>query len=156
MTLIQRLLGRGRRTLAVAGLSVAALALAACGAGTDPLAEPSSGSSGGAGGAGSKIIVGSADFTESQILGELYAQAITAKGGDATTKPGIGSREVYIKALQDSSISVVPEYTGNLLLYFDGRHRDHRGGDRVALPAAVGSDLKILEPSRPRTRTCTW
>jgi osmoprotectant transport system substrate-binding protein len=119
MTLIQRLLGRGRRTLAVAGLSVAALALAACGAGTDPLAEPSSGSSGGAGGAGSKIIVGSADFTESQILGELYAQAITAKGGDATTKPGIGSREVYIKALQDSSISVVPEYTGNLLLYFD-------------------------------------
>jgi osmoprotectant transport system substrate-binding protein len=148
MTLIQRLLGRGRRTLAVAGLSVAALALAACGAGTDPLAEPSSGSSGGAGGAGSKIIVGSADFTESQILGELYAQAITAKGGDATTKPGIGSREVYIKALQDSSISVVPEYTGNLLLYFDSAATATTEAEIAsALPAAVGSDLKILEPS---------
>ena len=96
----------------------AALALAACGAGSDPLAEPSTetGESGGTAGA---IIVGSADFTESQILGELYAQAIKAKGGDASTKPGIGSREVYIKALQDNSVSVVPEYTGNLLLHFD-------------------------------------
>ena len=147
MTITQRLLGRGRRTLAVAGLGVAALALAACGAGGDPLAEPTSGPSGG-GAASSKIIVGSADFTESQILGELYAQAITAKGGDATTKPGIGSREVYIKALQDNSISVVPEYTGNLLLYFDPQATATTEAEIAsALPTAVGSDLKILEPS---------
>lgn len=32
---------------------------------------------------------------------------------------GIGSRETYIPALKDHSIDLVPEYIGNLLLYFD-------------------------------------
>ena len=64
-------------------------------------------------------MVGSANFTESQIIAEIYSQALAAKGIESSTKLDIGSREVYIKALQDSSISVVPEYTGNLLLYFD-------------------------------------
>ena len=98
---------------------------------------------------GGKVVVGSADFTESQILGELYAQAMKAKGVDASTKPGIGSREVYIKALQDNSISVVPEYTGNLLLYFDPQATATTEAEiAAALPTAVGSDLKILEPSQ--------
>ncbi|WP_344812309.1 ABC transporter substrate-binding protein [Microlunatus aurantiacus] len=148
MTLTHRMLGRGKRTFAVAGLGVAALALAACGAGSDPLAEPST-ETGGSGGTAGAIIVGSADFTESQILGELYAQAIKAKGGDASTKPGIGSREVYIKALQDNSVSVVPEYTGNLLLHFDPAATATTEAEIAsALPSAVGSDLTVLEPSR--------
>ena len=72
-----------------------------------------------------------------------------AKGVDASTKPGIGSREVYIKALQDNSISVVPEYTGNLLLYFDPQATATTEAEiAAALPTAVGSDLKILEPSQ--------
>ena len=72
-----------------------------------------------------------------------------AKGVDASTKPGIGSREVYIKALQDNSISVVPEYTGNLLLYFDPQATATTEAEiAAALPKAVGSDLKILEPSQ--------
>jgi osmoprotectant transport system substrate-binding protein len=63
--------------------------------------------------------VGSADFTESKILAEIYSQALKAKGVESSTKLGIGSREIYIKALQDGSITAVPEYTGNLLLNFD-------------------------------------
>ena len=148
MSFTKRILGRGRRALVVAGVGAAALALAACGGGggADPLAD-SSGSPSAAG--GGKVIVGSADFTESQILGELYAQAMAAKGVDASTKPGIGSREVYIKALQDNSISVVPEYTGNLLLYFDPQSTATTEAEiAAALPKAVGSDLKILEPSQ--------
>lgn len=146
MSFTKRILRRGRRALVVAGIGGAALALAACGGGgTDPLADSSAAPSAGAG----KVIVGSADFTESQILGELYAQAMKAKGVDASTKAGIGSREVYIKALQDNSISVVPEYTGNLLLYFDPQATATTEAEiAAALPAAVGSDLKILEPSQ--------
>ena len=147
MSFTKRILGRGRRAVVVAGIGAAALALAACGGGgADPLAE-SSGSPSAAG--GGKVVVGSADFTESQILGELYAQAMKAKGVDASTKPGIGSREVYIKALQDNSISVVPEYTGNLLLYFEPQATATTEAEiAAALPTAIGSDLKILEPSK--------
>ena len=64
-------------------------------------------------------MVGSGNFTESNIIAEIYSQALAAKGLESSTKLGIGSREVYIKALQDKSISIVPEYTGQLLLNFD-------------------------------------
>ncbi|HEU5486732.1 MAG TPA: ABC transporter substrate-binding protein [Microlunatus sp.] len=136
-----------RRALTVAAVAAVALPLAACGGGgSDPLAENSA-SPGGSGGGGT-VVVGSANFTESQVLGELYAQAMKAKGVNVSTKPGIGSREVYIKALQDNSISMIPEYTGNLLLYFD-KQATATTEDEImqALPEAVGSDLKLGEPS---------
>jgi len=94
------------------GLGVAALRLTACGGGgSNPLAEGSSAAPSGSasGGAGGPVVVGSAGFEESEIIAELYAQAMKAKGIDASTKLSIGAREVYIKALQDGSISVVPE-----------------------------------------------
>ena len=50
---------------------------------------------------------------------DIYAAALKAKGVTVTTKPNIGARPVYIPALQDGSIDLIPEYTGNLLLYFD-------------------------------------
>jgi osmoprotectant transport system substrate-binding protein len=109
-----------KRSLAALGLTITTLVLAACGGGSaNPLGSsaPPSGSS--SGGSSTPIVVGSANFTESQVLGEIYAQALKAKGLDASTKPNIGSREVYIKALEDNSIQLVPEYTGNLLLYID-------------------------------------
>lgn len=91
--------------------------LVGCGVGNDPLAKSSAspGASGAA--APGTIAVGSANFTESMVLAELYAQALSAKGVPASTKSGIGSREVYLKALQDGSVQMVPEYGGNLLQY---------------------------------------
>ena len=110
------------------------LTLTACGsdptAGVQTSSSGSSQSSGSSGSAGSMdssaapgspkspIIVGSANFAESQILGEIYRQALTARGISATTKPNIGSREVYVRALQDGSISMIADYSGNLLHYF--------------------------------------
>lgn len=138
--------GRARAALAAAGAGAAVLALAACGGAGDPLANGSA-SPGAAGGA--KVVVGSANFTESQVLGELYAQAMKAKGVEVETKPGIGSREVYVKALRDNSISMVPEYTGNLLLYLDPQATATTEAEIMqALPAAAGSDLKLGEPSQ--------
>ncbi|HZA94465.1 MAG TPA: glycine betaine ABC transporter substrate-binding protein, partial [Gemmatimonadales bacterium] len=103
-----------KKSLVGACLSIIALLLAACGGTGDPLGEASLQPTGSPSAAVGEIVVGSADFTESTILAEIYAQALRAKGVQTTTKLGIGSREIYIKALQDQSISIVPEYTGNL------------------------------------------
>src|SRR5918999_4435947 len=106
------------KTFTAAGVTLAALLLAACGGNADPLGQDSAAPTGSAP-AGTPIVVGSANFTESNIIAEIYSQALAAKGIQSSTKLGIGSREVYVKALQDQSIAVVPEYTGNLLLNFD-------------------------------------
>jgi osmoprotectant transport system substrate-binding protein len=132
-----------------AGLGIAALLLTACGGGTDPLAESSAEPSQAASSpTGGEILVGSADFTESKILAEIYSQALQAKGVQSSTKLGIGSREIYIKALQDQSISVVPEYTGNLLINFDANATATTAEEvEKALPDALPSGLKVLNSS---------
>jgi osmoprotectant transport system substrate-binding protein len=82
------------------------------------------------------------------ILAEIYSQALRAKGVESSTKLGIGSREIYVKALQDQSISAVPEYAGNLLLNFDPNATATTAEEiEKALPSALPSDLKILKPS---------
>lgn len=127
---------------------VLALLLSACGASSDPLSGGSATPGGGSPAAG-QIVVGSANFTESQVLAELYAQAMKAKGVDATTRPNIGSREVYLTALKDGSISVIPEYSGNLLLYFDKNNAAETQEEiEKALPGVIGNDLKVLDASQ--------
>lgn len=117
-----------RTTAAIALALGTVLGLSACGgADTNPLSssptpatsEGGGSASGGAGGSGGPVVVGSADFSESVVLAEIYAGALKAKGINASTKTNIGSREIYLKALQDGSIQAVPEYTGALALYFD-------------------------------------
>ena len=122
-----------QKKLAAVGLTVVGLLLAACGGGGDPLAQQSSAAPSASGGQGGPIVVGSANFTESAIIAEIYSQALAAKGIESSTKLNIGSREVYIKALQDSSISVVPEYTGNLLGFVD----EILGSPRAPKPAVA-------------------
>lgn len=91
------------------------LALAGC-ANEDPTSGASPG--GGASAAGT-IRVGSANFPESEIIAEAYAQALEAQGVTVERQMQIGARDIYIAALQDGSIDLVPEYTGNLLQYLD-------------------------------------
>ena len=107
-----------RMTAVLALTTTAMLGLSACGGGGDPLSSDSpSGSSTAA--AGGDVVIGSADFPESELLAEIYAGALKAKGVNATTKPRIGSREIYLKALEDGSITAVPEYTGALGFFYD-------------------------------------
>ena len=134
------------KRIAAVGATVAALLLAGCGGG-DPLgqntaAPPTSG------GASGPIVVGSANFTESAIIAEIYSQALAAKGIQSSTKLNIGSREVYIKALQDSSISLVPEYTGNLLGFVDPDTTAKSAEEvEAALPDALPEGLAVLKSS---------
>jgi osmoprotectant transport system substrate-binding protein len=62
--------------------------------------------------AGPTIILGTKNFPEEFILGELYKQALEAKGFDVTYKENIGSTEIIQTALQSGKINMYPEYTG--------------------------------------------
>lgn len=94
------------------------------------------------------IKVGSADFPESRIIAEIYALALEANGFDVSRQFGIGSREAYVPAVKDHSIDLIPEYTGNLLQYFD-KENEVTDPDQVllALYNALPGDLSILTPS---------
>ncbi len=122
-------------------LGLSAATLAACGA-SDPTAADTSSDGG-----GSKVVIGSFAFPESEILGEIYAQALKAKGVDVETKFNIGPRQQTIPALQDGSINLIPEYNGNLLAYYNEKYTERTTEDvDAALVDAVAKDkLKVLD-----------
>ena len=94
------------------------------------------------------IVVGSGDFPESEIVAEIYAQALEANGFDVGRRPGIGSRETYIPALKDHSIDLVPEYIGNLLQYFAPNSKATMlGAVETELRQRLPGDLSLLTPS---------
>jgi osmoprotectant transport system substrate-binding protein len=94
------------------------------------------------------IIVGSADFPESQLLATIYAKALSAKGIAVETKLSIGSREVYIPALLDGSIDLLPEYAGATLSYLDKNATAHSPSDvAAALKLALPKGVSMLTPS---------
>jgi osmoprotectant transport system substrate-binding protein len=94
------------------------------------------------------IVVGSGDFPESEIVAEIYAQALQANGFDVGLRPGIGSRETYIPALKDHSIDLVPEYIGNLLQYFAPNSKATTlNAVEAELRQRLPGDLSLLTPS---------
>ena len=98
-----------------------------------------SGVSGGSG----PVVVGAAGFTESQILGTLYADVLTAAGFEATVQT-VGNRELYLPALQRGEIQVFPEYLATVT---DTINRQLNGADAegVATPE-VDATLEALTP----------
>jgi osmoprotectant transport system substrate-binding protein len=58
------------------------------------------------------VTLGDKNFTEQYILGELYAQALRAKGYTVDVKSNIGSSEITDKALTSGQIDLYPEYMG--------------------------------------------
>ena len=61
------------------------------------------------------ITVGSKNFTEEFILGQVYAQALKAAGYKVKTRLNLGSEKVALKAIKDGQISGYPEYTSTAL-----------------------------------------
>jgi osmoprotectant transport system substrate-binding protein len=66
------------------------------------------------------VVIGTKDFTEEYILGELYRQALEAKGYTVELKKNIGSTEIIDKALTSGEINFYPEYTGTALTVVHG------------------------------------
>ena len=94
----------------MAALAVLALAFAGCGG------SSSKGPSGSPKASGAPAItIGTKNFTEQFILGELYRQALEAKGFTVKLKSDIGSSEIVDRALTAGSLDMYPEYTGVVL-----------------------------------------
>jgi osmoprotectant transport system substrate-binding protein len=60
------------------------------------------------------IIIGTKNFPEAYLLGELYAQALRAKGYKVSLKTDIGATELIYRALTSKTLDMYPEYTGVL------------------------------------------
>jgi glycine betaine/choline ABC-type transport system substrate-binding protein len=118
---------RLRAAFALIAALMLALGVAACGGGDD---DNDTGTSGGnsanliksnPANNGVQLTVGSKNFTEALILGDIYAQALQAAGYDVKTNLNLGSETVAYKALQDGEISGYPEYTSTLLTSIFGK-----------------------------------
>ena len=135
---------KSRIVSAAAVAALGALALAGCSSG-NPL-DSSTTSSAKAGGT---VVVGSANFPESEIIAQIYTQALAANGVKTSITPNIGAREAYLKALQDGSIDLVPEYSGSLLQYYDKNSTAQSSTDvYAALSDALPKGYEVLNQSK--------
>ncbi len=78
---------------------------------------------------GIELTIGSKNFDEQFILGEIYAQALEAAGYTVSTDLNLGSEQVALKALQSGEISGYPEYTSTALTSFFGFAPEDVPGD---------------------------
>lgn len=93
-----------------------ALTLAACGGSSSSSKNNASAGLATSSGHGRPTVtIGDKNFTEENILGSLYTQALRARGYTVTEKDNIGSSEITWKALTAGQIDMYPEYTGTLL-----------------------------------------
>jgi osmoprotectant transport system substrate-binding protein len=121
----------------------------AASAGASSAASSSGSNPLGGGSASGSVVVGSANFPENEVLAEVYALALQAKGVKATTKLNIGAREVYYPQVQKGAITIIPEYNGTLLSVEVDKTSAAKTTAAVdaALLAKLPSTLTVLAPA---------
>jgi osmoprotectant transport system substrate-binding protein len=134
-----------RRTALLAGTAAALLTLTACSGDSDPLAEDTGGEETAASGT---IVVGSQAYPSNEIIAEIYAQALEGAGMTVERNFNIGQRDAYMPALEAGEVNVFPEYTGNLLQFFDPETTATSTDDvYAALAEALPDSLAVLDQS---------
>ncbi|MET8980112.1 ABC transporter substrate-binding protein [Streptomyces sp. NPDC004539] len=134
-----------RRTL-LGGLFAAASVpvLTSCAGGITSL-DGSGTASGGGGSSKDGVTIGTANFTENQILGYLYAAVLKQAGVKVKVRPNLGTREIVIPALKGGDIDLLPEYQGALLDYLDPKTTATEEGEmQNALTVALPAGLQVL------------
>ncbi|MEU3619765.1 ABC transporter substrate-binding protein [Streptomyces sp. NPDC006872] len=132
---------------------IAAFSLTACGDGGDSDSNPLAGGSSAAGD-GKTLVVGSANFPENQLLAEIYAEALEAKGLKVTRKFDIGAREVYYDQIVKGGISVFPEYNGALLAVAVDKTSTATGTEEInaELKQKLPSSVEILDSAEAQDK----
>ena len=124
--------------------SVLAVVLTSCTSGAIPPAPPRDW-------ARPPITVASFDFPESELLADIYAQALRAKGYPVEVLPGVGSRELVEPALARGLIQFVPEYQGSALAFLtlgESQGSPDPAATHRALAEALGiRDIVATEPA---------
>jgi osmoprotectant transport system substrate-binding protein len=98
------------------------------------------------------LTIGSKNFTEQKVLGEIYAQALEAAGYTVNKELNLGDENTALKALEGGQISAYPEYTGTALLSFFGYQADELPSDeneayQLAKEGFAKKNLTALEPT---------
>ncbi|MFF2225821.1 glycine betaine ABC transporter substrate-binding protein [Streptomyces globisporus] len=122
---------------AVIGMVALAGSLAACGG--DSLEQEKSGSGSSADGDGKKgtLVVGSASFTESKVLAELYAQ-ILGDAGYSTSVTTVKNRELYEPSVEKGEIDVIPEYAATIAEFLNAKVN---GADKAQEKPVASGDV---------------
>jgi osmoprotectant transport system substrate-binding protein len=152
---------RKHRWLMLLALLIAALAVAGCGDDDEDEGGDSQQSSQEESGttiqrnednASTRVTIGSKNFTEQKVLGEVYAQALEAAGYSVSKQLNLGDEKTALAAVEGGEISAYPEYTGTALLSFFGKQADQLPKDEMAAfeEAKAGfaeKDLTALAPT---------
>jgi osmoprotectant transport system substrate-binding protein len=152
---------RRHRWLMLLALLVAALAVAGCGDDDDDdgggaadtsSEQPASQIQKNDKNSSTKVTIGSKNFTEQKVLGEIYAQALTAAGYSVSKELNLGDEKTALKALEGGDISAYPEYTGTALLSFFGYTADKLPSDEgeafdLAKEGFAKKNLTALPPT---------
>lgn len=134
---------RSRKRAGAAGLAAAAgIALAACG--SSPSASPLTPAA-----TKGTVVVGSANFPEDELLAQIYATALAARGVTVTDKFNIGAREAYYPEIEKGAVTIIPEYNGDLLTTSVDPTSTAATTAQVdaELQAGLPASLQILNPS---------
>ncbi|MFF4302070.1 ABC transporter substrate-binding protein [Streptomyces sp. NPDC001601] len=136
---------RTYRGVAAVALAATTALLAGCSSSSnDSKSDPLSDSKA----SGDTVVVGANNFAESNLLADIYGEALKAKGVKVTYKPNIGSRETTYGLLKNGSISVLPEYNGALLAYLDPKAAPKTVEETTsAIEAKLDSKLTLLNPA---------
>ncbi len=132
----------GRAARWVRLLVVPALLLpVACGGGATVRATPAE--------LDASVTVASFNFEESELLGELFAQALESAGVPVDRALRLGARELVSPALRQGLVDVVPEYVGSGLAFLapDRPPVQESEEARRQLQEVVGSDVVVLPPA---------
>jgi osmoprotectant transport system substrate-binding protein len=111
---------RTARSALLSGVGVLTLAVTLTACGGNSLEQQGGGDSDSGSGGGKSLVVGSAGFTESQVMAQLYAQLLDHAGYRATVKK-LNNRELYEPALEKGDIDVVPEYAATLAEFLNAK-----------------------------------
>ena len=79
-----------------------------------------------------QLTIGSKNFTEQKVLGEIYAQGLEAAGYTVSKDLNLGDQDTALAAVKNGEISAYPEYTGTALLAFFGKKADELPKDAQA------------------------
>jgi osmoprotectant transport system substrate-binding protein len=127
-----------RLRVLMAALAALALTLgvAACGSSDDDSTSSDTSGSSSAGAIESNpangkvsLTIGSKNFPEQEILGEIYAQALKAAGYKVKSALNLGSETVALKAVKSGQISGYPEYASTALTSFFGKEPEEVPSD---------------------------
>jgi len=147
-------MGSRMKKLALIGMVALSLAVIANGCAGEGALE-GGGEGGGAG--GDAVVVGSANFSEQLILGNMYAELLEDRGVSVERRLNIGSRDTLFPALESGEITLVPEYTGALLVFrAEGEEEELKGSEPSQVTDRLREELPdglvALDPAEAQNR----